>query len=212
METNPAGDGDPRELARVVERVEGAGPAIHESAEVAVGARHGRRVRRPEKGDGRAATLPLLRPAPRAFDRLRGVGRLDPGRAAGATAEPVPPDEVEDDVRRSARETPETLAALAAEQSLKLVRIMLQPRDDLAAVAAGSAPARTMGVEHDDLADARLGEVQRRRQPEIAGPDHEHVRLDVGVERRGVRGRDRGRLLPQVGVPAPRHGVSSSGA
>ena len=165
-----------------------------------------------EIGDGRAASPPLLGSrAARARPPSRSATPWTQAVRRASAVEPMPRDEVEDDIGRRAGEAPQPLAALGAELRLDLVRIVLQARNDLAAVAARRAPAGRMRVEHDDVR-ARLGEVQRRRQPEIARADDEHVARECSPSSGGRPGACDRALLPEVGVPAHAAGLSSSAA
>ena len=95
---------------------------------------------------------------------------LDPGGALRLRPEAEPLDQVEHEIRRTAGETPQPLAALVAERGLDCVGIVFEARDELAAIAAGGAIAGRLRFEDDDVA-AGLGDMERRREAEIAGAD-----------------------------------------
>src|SRR5262249_6120390 len=81
----------------------------------------------------------------------------------------------------------EARATLGAQQRLELTRIELQPRNHLAAVAAGGAGADLAGFKHDD-GDAALREMQRGRKPRESAADDANVGAMPTLGRRSGRG------------------------
>ena len=90
-------------------------------------------------------------------------------------------------------EAMQRLAALAAELRDHLLRIELEPGDDLAAIAPGSAAARRLGLEQDGL-HAASSKMQRSGQAAKAAPDDDGLGGDV---------------LPQLGEAWSRRGRCS---
>ena len=72
-------------------------------------------------------------------------------------------------------EVGECAAALLAEHLDELRRIVFEPGNDLAAIAAGGAEARLVRLQHDRVL-AALGEPDRGVQPRVAGADDRRVR------------------------------------
>src|SRR5829696_8349396 len=131
----------PGEAARIGERLDRAAAAV-EPAGVVLGRAEmalGRRL--VEELGRRAALRPLLGAAAYGLDRVGRMRALDPARPHMRHVHLVPGDKVEHRVRGAAREGDELLAALG-KLLHELVRIVFQPGNDLAAVAAGAAPAR----------------------------------------------------------------------
>ena len=93
---------------------------------------------------------------------------LDPGGAARLRLETEPRHEAEHEIRGAAGEAPQPLTAFAPNTASMSIRIVFEARNQLSAIAARGAPARRMGVEDDDAA-AGFGEMERRRETEIAG-------------------------------------------
>ncbi len=67
-------------------------------------------------------------------------------------------DQVEHGVGRAASECDELLAAFAAEIGFKVIRIVFEARDHLAAIASRSAKTRLLRF-HDHRAHTALGEM-----------------------------------------------------
>ena len=93
-------------------------------------------------------------------------------------------DELEDEIGGTTGDLPHPPAHLRAELLLELVWIVLESRDDLPAVASGSAPAGFCRVEHHHVR-AALGQVERRRQARVAGADHRDVGAAISLEGSG---------------------------
>jgi hypothetical protein len=88
-------------------------------------------------------------------------------------------DQIEHECRRAARKGEHAGAQFSAEIAFDDIRIVFEPRIDLAAVASRGAPAGLLGLEQHD-AHAAFGQMQRRREArESAADDH-----DVRVRRR----------------------------
>jgi hypothetical protein len=79
---------------------------------------------------------------------------------------------------------------------------MLEPRVDLAAIAAGRAPPRLASFQNRHIG-AALRNVQRRRQPGEAAADHDDANPLVAAKRRR-----RDRVPRSFGVKAARQPVS----
>ncbi len=78
--------------------------------------------------------------------------------------------QLEHAVGRGAGELGQALAAFGAEPFDNFVRIELQPRNHLPAIAPRRPPARPRRIDHDD-ALAKLRRPQRRRQAGDPGAD-----------------------------------------
>ena len=94
----------------------------------------------------------------------------------------------ENSVRSAARERHHSPSQIAAEMALYLLRFMLEPRVNLAAIAARRAPPRLSSFQNRHIA-ATLGEVQGRRQSSKAAADHDDADALVAAKRRGQRPR-----------------------
>jgi hypothetical protein len=68
--------------------------------------------------------------------------------------------------------------------ALYLLRLMLEPRVDLAAIAPRCAPPGLSSFQNCHI-DATLGEVQGRRQSSKAASDHDDADTLVAAKRRG---------------------------
>jgi hypothetical protein len=68
--------------------------------------------------------------------------------------------------------------------ALYLLRFMLEPRVNLAAIAARCAPPRLSSFQNRHIA-ATLGEVQGRRQSSKTAADHDDADALVAAKRRG---------------------------
>jgi len=110
-------------------------------------------------------------------------------------------DDVENPLRRSRRESRHVAPEGRAEVLLDSVGFALETGVDLPAVAARRAPAGLAGFEHRD-GDAALRQMECRRQPRVARPDHD--RLGMGVTRERRR---RGAFARCLGVEAARQGT-----
>ena len=108
--------------------------------------------------------------------------------AARVAANVMPLDEIEYKGRRGAGEGIHAAAQLLAEVALHRIRIELQAGIDLAAIAAGGAPARLLRLEQHDLR-ALLRQMQSGRQSGDAAADHGRIGAHIPVQRRR---RDRG--------------------
>lgn len=100
--------------------------------------------------------------------------RLNPGGAHRVAGDAVLRDEIEDAVRGIAAQADDSLTKFVAEHPFNGVRIFLESRQHLPAVATGGAPAGRMRVEHDG-ANAALSQVKRGRQPGEPGPDDRDI-------------------------------------
>ena len=149
-----------------------------------------------EEPDRRSSLHPILDSPLCALDRPVRMESLDPGCSPRAAIKPVLVNEIEHEICRAPRESPHTLAALAAEHRFELAGIVFESRDDLTAVATRGAPARCLGV-HDDHVDACFRQMQCSRQSQIAGPDNEHVGPARALDRWN-RGRRHRSVLPQI--------------
>ena len=90
-------------------------------------------------------------------------------------------DELEDEIGGTTGDLPHPPAHVRAELLLQLVWIVLESRDDLPAIASGSAPAGLCRVEHHHVR-AALGQVEGRRQARVAGADHRDVGAAISLE------------------------------
>src|SRR5262249_40538923 len=103
----------------------------------------------------------------------------------------VTADQVEDEIGGAPDDLGQARTTLGAQQRLELTRIELQPRNHLAAVAAGGAGADLARFQHDH-GGAALREMQRGREPRESATDHADVdSLVTLVLRAGRRGRRR---------------------
>ena len=89
------------------------------------------------------------------------------------------------------------LGALESEFGLQFLRAGALAGAELAAIAARCAVAEAMRLDQRD-AGSRLGEMRRRRQPGKAAADDDDVDRAVAVERRIVRPRAGGVLVPGI--------------
>ena len=147
-----------------------------------------------EKGGAGAAPRPLLGAPAHGLDGMGRVRSLDPAVADTRHVHAVPVDQVEHGVRSAAYERGE-VGPTVRKHGLDLIGIVFDPRDDLAAVAPGTAPAGLVGLQHDRL-DAAFGKVKRSRQSGITRADDAHVGGHRAFERRRRR-RGRGGRGPQ---------------
>ena len=207
MNPRACGDRRLRELPRERKRVEAAGAPIDKGAEIQIGAYPALGFLRIDIGDVGAAPSPLFGARARLLRRLLGMNALNPGGAPRLRPQAQALDQVEDEIRGSPRETPEPRAARFAERGFDVIRIVFEPGNDLAAVAAGCAISGPLGLEDHDFA-ARLCKVEGGGQAEVAGANDEDIGADLAGERDGFRRRDR-RLLPEVGEAS--HLSSSEG-
>ena len=99
-----------------------------------------------EHGDCGAASLPLLSPTRCGGDISGSESRLDPAAATRFAFDAVTRDEIEHHGGRAAGDAHQVLAGFRAEHRDQFVRIVFQSRDDLAAIAAGCAPAGLTGL------------------------------------------------------------------
>ena len=170
-----------REPAHVGQRLERSGAPVEHAARIAGGAGQLRDALPVQQLHGRAAPLPLLRSRAQGFHRCRVRRRADPAGLMRLAGDLVAGDQLEHEVGGTTGDLPHPPAHVRAELLLELVWIVLESRDDLTAVASGSAPAGLRRVEHHHVG-AALGQVQRRRQTRVAGADHRHVGAAVSLE------------------------------
>ena len=100
-------------------------------------------------------------------------------------------DEGVDEIGRGGAEAMQGRAALAAELGDEFPRVEIQPGNDLSAIATRGSPARRLCFGNGDL-DARLGEMQRRRQSAEPTADDRDLGGEIGGQRRCVGQRDAG--------------------
>src|SRR6185503_14616575 len=91
---------------------------------------------RVEQLDRRAPLLPRRGARPQALERGRVRGRRDPAAPLGVARDLVTRDELEDEIGGAACDRGHPSPRLLAELTLELVRLVLETRDDLAAVPA----------------------------------------------------------------------------
>src|ERR1043166_4545866 len=92
---------------------------------------------------------------------------LDPAAARVRHVHPMARDQIEHRVGGASGKIDEAQSALGAEYRFEFVGIVLEPGDDLPAVAAGATPAGLARFEHDCL-HAALGKRERGREPGVA--------------------------------------------
>ncbi len=110
--------------------------------------------------------------------------------------------QVEHERRCGSRQRIHTASQILAEIGLHDVRVVLQPWIDLAAIAAGCTPPRTLRVQNHD-ADALFGQVQRGREARKTGADDDHVGMHRALERRRGCGGWRAVLVKNRHVATP---------
>ena len=147
-----------------------AAVAVEPAAPVFTGAEQVVDIRLVEVLDGGAEPRPLRHARLHEIDRGCRMRTLDPAAAVPRHIHAVLLDQIEDDVGGAADELDQALPALGTEHADDLVWIVFEPRDHLAAVAAGGAPTGLVSLEHQ-RADAALGQVQRGREPGVAAAD-----------------------------------------
>ncbi len=162
-------------------RAGGAPLRVDRACHVAGGAGQLRDALPVQQLDRRAAPLPLLRARAQRRDGGRVRRRADPAGLMRLAGDLVAGDELEDEVGGGASELPHPSAHLRAKLSLQLVRIVLESRNDLAAVVAGAAPTGLRSVQYHHVR-APLGQVEGRRQACVAGSDHRDVGAAVSLE------------------------------
>ena len=104
----------------------------------------------------------------------------------------VPLDQLEYQVGDAARELDQPFAPLGPVFRHHLVRVRLQPRDDLPAGSPRRAPAGLPRLQQDDVG-ARLGQMQRRRKPGKTGAHDNRVGPPLLRQHRRIGRRRRGR-------------------
>src|ERR1700687_1674160 len=97
------------------------------------------------------------------------------------TGDLVASDELEDEIGGTTCDLPHPPAQFRAELLLQLVWVVLESRDDLPAIASGSAPAGVRCVQHHHVR-AALARMKSRRQPRIAGADPRDVGAAISLE------------------------------
>jgi hypothetical protein len=83
-------------------------------------------------------------------------------------------DEFEHEIRRGARKVDQAPPAFLAEAALEIVRIELESRDHLAAVASGSSPSRLRSFDEHGLGPGFCG-VVGGREPREAPADYAEI-------------------------------------
>jgi hypothetical protein len=76
---------------------------------------------------------------------------MDPTLSPCPAVDSVFCDEFEHEIRRGARKVDQAPPAFRAEAALEIVRIKLESRDHLAAVASGSSPSRFRSLDERNL-------------------------------------------------------------
>jgi hypothetical protein len=127
---------------------------------------------------------------------MRPLSSLDPAVAMRLALDLEALDQRKHEIGRAGAETVQRLAPLAAELRDHFLRIELEPGDDLAAIAPGSAKARLLGLEQHGLHPA-FREMQRRGEPAEAPADDDGLGGDV-LPQLGEAWSRRGRLVPQT--------------
>ena len=108
----------------------------------------------------------------------------------------------EDSVRSAARQRHHSPSQIAAETTLYLLRFMLEPRVNLAAIAARRAPPWLSSFQHSDIG-ATLSKVEGRRQSGKAAAHYDDAHTLVAAKRRR-----RDRVPRGFGIKATRQLVS----
>ena len=140
----------PGEPAGIGERLDGAASVVDPAGVVL------RRAEMPlgrslvEKRGAGAAPGPLLGAPAHGLDGMGRVRSLDPALADTRHVHAVPVDQVEHGVRSAAYERGE-VGPTVRKHGLDLIGIVFDPRDDLAAVAPGTAPSGFVRLEHERL-------------------------------------------------------------
>lgn len=172
-----------------LERVEMAGAAVEPPAEIV--RRPGRRghLLAVEPGDGLIAVVVAERVDIGALvvDQPRLVDGLDQPRPPVAV-DAVARDEAEGQRLRLLGEPPQRPGLVPTELRREPVLVAALAGVELAAVPSRGAPADAVGLDHHRV-DARLGEMERRRQPGVAAADDGDVSPHVLAEAREGRGR-----------------------
>jgi hypothetical protein len=163
----------------------GAASPVEQSAAVALRPREARRLRGIDEVDRSAPLTPLAHAlGQRSKGRFRG-GELQPAVANGLAVDAEAVDQIEYQIRSTGDHRHQFLSHPSAEHMLEGVRVVLETGDDLPAIAARSALAHRLAVEHDHRA-SRLAQMQGRRQAGVAGADHRHLGADASAQRLAV--------------------------
>jgi hypothetical protein len=119
------------------------------------------------------------------------IGGAERAVLAGVAGNAEAADQLKREDRRVVGKRDHARAEIGAEFGLDRVGVELQAGIELAAIIAGSAPARLARFQHDRL-DALFGEMQGGREPGKAAADNRHGHAAVGLERRQLKRWHRG--------------------
>ena len=114
--------------------------------------------------------------------QFRGIeGHAERSRLRGFAVDLVLLHQRKHLVGRGARESQHPASHLLAEIGDHLFRVGIDAGIDLAAIAARSAPARLMRLQHHGI-DAAFGQMQCRRQPRVPATDDDDGSRDRGIQ------------------------------
>jgi hypothetical protein len=118
-----------------------------------------------------ASRLPLARPFFLRWQRCAAVDPANPALSPRPAVDPVLGNEFEYEIRCGAREVDQTPSAFRTEVALEIVRIELEARDDLAAIASGCSPSRFRSLDEYDVGP-RVRRVVGGRESRESPADH----------------------------------------
>ena len=163
-----------------IERMDVAAAAVLQGGAVGIRADHARHVLAGHQFDVGFGRDPLefLLPCPQRVLLARVEGEIAVV-VAEIGVDAVARDALLDDARAEIGDLEQGLEARSADVLLHRLDIVTNAGHYLATVAPGAAIAEMTRLQHDDIADALLGELERGVDAGKAAADHHHVGIEI---------------------------------